>query len=132
EGTLALFVRDGDTYLYSHSVDFPVGEPAVRQPFPKDTPVEAAPVEAAPEAPATPEEQAYQARWSAEAIGQFLLDEPRWREGSHGEREGVPGPWTPLVVEGQAIRCWGREYRYEDSLLPAQMVALDAELLVMA
>src|SRR5262249_10104451 len=38
-------------------------------------------------------------------------------------------PWSPLEVEGRAIRCWGREYRFDDGPLPSRVSSLGEDLL---
>ncbi len=129
KGTLAMYVRLGETELFYHSVKYPAGEPAVRTPFPNITaPVEAAAV-VEEEKELTPEEAAYQAKWSAEEIGNFLLEMPEWQNSSIGVTEKVPAPWEPMRVEGQTVHCWGRSYVYNNSLLPVQIVSQGEELL---
>lgn len=45
----------------------------------------------------------------------------------------VPTPWHPLEVESKlsslSIKCWGREYQFNNSILPFQIYSLDKKLL---
>jgi len=43
----------------------------------------------------------------------IIRDRFRKREPA-GIATEVPPPWTPLEVEGDTVRCWGREYRLGD------------------
>lgn len=56
-----------------------------------------------------------------------------WLNNTLGEEKKVLAPWTPLEVQrsaaGFAVRCWGREYRFGDGLLPLQIVAKGEPLL---
>lgn len=49
---------------------------------------------------------------------------------AHVERVPVvPEPWTPLEVDGASVRCWNREYRFENSLLPSEIASGGVSLL---
>lgn len=54
-----------------------------------------------------------------------------WENTSLGMDEIVPAPWTPVVVAGDEVRVWGREFVPAEGPLPAQItsqgVALFAE-----
>lgn len=62
---------------------------------------------------------------------QPAADEPPWLGCQEGllEPDEVPPPWTPLEVEGSTVKCWGREYRFGDNGLPAQIASAGEELL---
>ena len=52
-----------------------------------------------------------------------------WFGNRVGFTDRVPAPWTPLVVEGSAVKPWGRVYRFERSLLPTEVVTREASVL---
>jgi len=54
---------------------------------------------------------------------------PRWLNTQEGLSREVPAPWTALVVDGTAVKPWGRTYRFERSLLPTAVVTRDASVL---
>ena len=54
---------------------------------------------------------------------------PEWLGTTEGLSDEVPAPWTPLEVEGDAVRPWGRTYRFSRSVLPTEIVAAEASLL---
>ena len=58
-----------------------------------------------------------------------IPDASAWLGNSLGITDTVPEPFTPLEVEGRAVRPWGREYRFGPSGLPEQIVSADRELL---
>jgi hypothetical protein len=65
------------------------------------------------------------------ATAQPSADKPPWlgcQEGLLAEDE-VPWPWTPLQVEGNTVKCWGREYRFADTGLPEQIASAGREML---
>ena len=72
----------------------------------------------------TEQDKAYQRRWSAEEIGTEWLQMEEWIKGEAGLGKGVMPPWTPMEVKGQEIHCWGRIYRYTNTLFPAQVTSL--------
>ena len=43
-----------------------------------------------------------------------------WENNRLGKQDIVPPPWTPLefAQKGNVIRCWNREYRFGNSILP--------------
>ncbi|MFW6061035.1 MAG: hypothetical protein ACODAQ_12715, partial [Phycisphaeraceae bacterium] len=129
-GVIAFAVDDDDNRLHYQTVRFPAAPPVVREGLPEQseaaTPEQAdAADEAAPEKAAdlTPEEQAYAQRWSSEQLGEALLESEQWRGNDIGLTNTVPAPWTPMRVDGQTVRCWGRSYEYDDSILPAQVIS---------
>lgn len=52
-----------------------------------------------------------------------------WDGTTAGLTEGVPAPWTEVVADGNTVACWGREYRFDDSPLPTQIVSQESLLL---
>ena len=74
------------------------------------------------------------ARLVAEALPQavpalkpYLTD--IWFGNRVGLTDMVPAPWTPLVVDGNAVKPWGRTYLFDHSLLPTDVVACDVSVL---
>ncbi|MDD5705121.1 MAG: hypothetical protein PHR35_04290, partial [Kiritimatiellae bacterium] len=58
-----------------------------------------------------------------------LHPRPAWADNTIGKANIVPWPFTPLAYSNSAVHCWGREYRYGPSLLPAQIVAAGIPLI---
>jgi len=54
---------------------------------------------------------------------------PEWMGNTLGISDEVPRPWTPVEGESGAVRLWGREYLWDESLFPAQMTTQGEELL---
>lgn len=54
---------------------------------------------------------------------------PVWLGNHLGLSDQVLPPWTPLAVDGDAVRSWGRTYRFADSPLPAAVTSQARELL---
>jgi len=52
-----------------------------------------------------------------------------WLGNSLGVSAEVPKPWTPVEVDGTTVRVWGREIRYDRSLLPTRIASQGAQLL---
>lgn len=49
---------------------------------------------------------------------------PPWQKNGIGTEQGVPAPWTQIkLIDGNNVRCWGREYRFKDSILPSQIIS---------
>lgn len=46
---------------------------------------------------------------------------PPWFNTQEGVSDKVPPPFTPLVHQGQTVACWGREYDFQERLLPVQV-----------
>jgi Family of unknown function (DUF6067) len=40
----------------------------------------------------------------------------------------VPAPWTPLTIQGEVVRCWGRDYRIQGGM-PRQIISQGERLL---
>ena len=54
---------------------------------------------------------------------------PPWLGCDYGTEDRLLDPWTPVRVDGTAVSCWGREYRYAPTGLPAQIVNQGTEVL---
>jgi len=54
---------------------------------------------------------------------------PQWYDNKIGITDGVPKPFTPVVRDGQTLKCWGREYRFGNSLFPEQILTQGSEML---
>jgi len=54
---------------------------------------------------------------------------PVWLGTKEGLTDEVPAPWTPLMVEGEAVKAWGRTYRFDRTALPAEVVTRGAGVL---
>lgn len=54
---------------------------------------------------------------------------PTWLGTTEGITTAVPAPWTPLVVEADRVRAWGRTYRFASSPLPTEVITRDAAVL---
>ncbi len=52
-----------------------------------------------------------------------------WRGSAAGADDRVIPPWTPVEAEGRAVRCWGREYRFDRGPLPSQLRSAGEDLL---
>ncbi len=66
----------------------------------------------------------------AEAAESFELPPtPEWVGSDIGVSDELPEPWTPVRADGGAVRCWGREYAFEDMPLPAGIESAGAQLL---
>ncbi len=71
----------------------------------------------------------YARKWTRVELEETLKVSKEWIGNSLGKDEVAPPPWTPMQVSGQSIRCWGKEFRYENSVLPVSITSLGAELL---
>lgn len=54
---------------------------------------------------------------------------PPWLGTQEGITREVPAPWTPVEAEGDAVRCWGRSYRFTRSVLPTEVETRGAQIL---
>jgi hypothetical protein len=54
---------------------------------------------------------------------------PVWVGNRLGILDTVPAPWTDMSVADETVSCWGREYRWEGTLLPSQIIS-DGEALL--
>ena len=58
----------------------------------------------------------------------YFLD-GSWRNADYSAKVLLP-PWTPMKVrQDGAVECWGRSYKFADTLLPASIVSQETELL---
>ena len=67
---------------------------------------------------------------------QFTFEKPDpqpWREAKAGVSDKVLPPWTPLSVQpgsgDPTISCWGREYRFGGSGLPAEVATRSEQIM---
>jgi hypothetical protein len=54
---------------------------------------------------------------------------PAWYGNRIGITDQAPKPFTAVQRHGDRLACWGREYRFDDCLLPAQIVTQGQEML---
>jgi len=54
---------------------------------------------------------------------------PMWLGNKLGILGRVPAPWTDMSVKDGSISCWGRQYRWDKTLFPSQVVSNGEELL---
>ncbi|MBM4033609.1 MAG: hypothetical protein FJ291_17740 [Planctomycetes bacterium] len=80
----------------------------------------------------------YEAKCVVEANGQQVAEKliayeklapPEWLGNRIGLTDKAPKPFTPLRREGDAIACWGREYRFGGKLLPEQITSQGSPVL---
>ncbi len=71
----------------------------------------------------------YTRKWTRAELEETVRRSAEWLGCAIGRDEVVPPPWTPMQVSGQSVRCWGKEFRYENSVLPVSITSLGAELL---
>jgi hypothetical protein len=57
------------------------------------------------------------------------IPRPEWTDNTLGVTDEIPRPWTPIRHDGSTVGIWGREYSWDDSLFPAQMVTQGQKLL---
>jgi hypothetical protein len=139
DGKAALYIREGKTELYYQSFDFPAAPPKTREPVVEGwgalTPdkKEAAEKKASPSSAQQnipeAERKAYSKKWTAQQLGETLLESSEWVNNKIGISKNVPAPWTPKKVEGQNINCWGRSYQYQNSLFPVRILTQSENLL---
>ncbi|HWL53056.1 MAG TPA: glycoside hydrolase domain-containing protein [Chthoniobacteraceae bacterium] len=87
---------------------------------------------AAPMAPGNPakgEPSVYHRKWTKQELQTTLDESEKWVGKNPVRMDYAPPPWTPMSVEGETIRCWGKEYRYDGSILPVQMTTQGVALL---
>ncbi len=66
----------------------------------------------------------------AEARESFLFPPtPDWVGSRIGASDTVPEPWTPVRVQGDVARCWGRTYDFGGRALPARIVTAGEQVL---
>ena len=54
---------------------------------------------------------------------------PAWLGSKEGFSEEVLAPWTPLELEGNVVRMWGREYAFGPLPFPARVLTADESIL---
>ncbi|MBI2191372.1 MAG: hypothetical protein HYU36_05255 [Planctomycetes bacterium] len=54
---------------------------------------------------------------------------PEWLGNTIGLTDNAPKPFTPVRRRGDSLSCWGREYRFDHQLFPAQIVTRNSEIL---
>lgn len=52
-----------------------------------------------------------------------------WYNNKIGITDKVPSPWTPMEVTRDSVKCWGREYVFNNSLFPTQITSQKKKLL---
>ncbi|MFH0795692.1 MAG: glycoside hydrolase domain-containing protein [Candidatus Omnitrophota bacterium] len=52
-----------------------------------------------------------------------------WLGNKLGLEDKVLPPWTPMKVQGTAVSCWGRKYRFGDGALPTQIASAGKDML---
>ncbi|MFA9477771.1 glycoside hydrolase domain-containing protein [Phycisphaerales bacterium AB-hyl4] len=87
------------------------------------------PLHASDEATSAEAEQVYQRKWTEAELREVREASQEWFGQPVVRMDYAPPPWTPMVVDGQAIESWGKVYRYSDSVLPVQMTSQALELL---
>ena len=93
KGTIALYVRDGETDLYFNHVIFPVAQDVVREGFPLDKPATPEATVDAQAKPMTEEEKAYAQKWTEAELGETLLESAQWMNNTLGIADDVPPRW---------------------------------------
>jgi hypothetical protein len=53
-----------------------------------------------------------------------------WANNQIGITTAVPAPWTPMTVSNNSVHCWGRDYIFQNNLLPSQIVSQGKNLLI--
>ncbi len=78
---------------------------------------------------ATPDDAVYTRKWTRAELEETLKISKEWLGNTLGKDEVAPPPWTPMTVSGQSIGCWGKLYRYKNTILPVSMRSQEIELL---
>jgi len=60
---------------------------------------------------------------------EYVRQQPPWWKNTLGKDRTVPPPWTPIQVEGDTLRVWGRTIKLDKTGLPASVTAVGRELL---
>jgi len=63
------------------------------------------------------------------AAATCAAQEHAWRGNDLGVTDDAPAPWTPVEVDGQMVRVWGREISWDGGPLPAQLTSQGVALL---
>lgn len=75
------------------------------------------------------EASVYQRKWTRSELEATVKESEQWLGSDIGKDQIVPAPWTAMKVEGQTVECWGKTYRYDDSILPVSLISQGRELL---
>ncbi len=74
-------------------------------------------------------QEALAQRWTRADLEETMAESREWMNNDIGkDRRYAPPPWTAMQVNGQDVECWGRVYRYKDSILPVQIISQGKEL----
>ena len=59
------------------------------------------------------------------------LEKPLWWDtyDKYAKKEKVLKPWTPLKYGNKEVKCWGRIYKWDNGLLPSQIISLGDNIL---
>ena len=76
-----------------------------------------------------PTASVYTRKWTRAELDETVKRSGEWLGCAIGRDEVAPPPWTPMQVSGNSVRCWGKEFRYENSVLPVSITSLGVELL---
>jgi len=66
---------------------------------------------------------------AALAIAAHAAGDYPWVGNDLGKTDAAPAPRTPVEVDGQAVRVWGRDFTWAGGPLPAQITSQDVPLL---
>jgi hypothetical protein len=55
--------------------------------------------------------------------GLKIYPKPAWWKNNLGMDHSVPPPWTPVIPTEEGYGVWGRDYQFEDSVFPRQIVS---------
>jgi hypothetical protein len=65
----------------------------------------------------------------SEAYTNYGFQAPAWQGNQIGISTTVPGPWVSMEVIDNSIRCWGRGYAFNNSILPCQITSQNKQML---
>lgn len=81
-----------------------------------------------PVADTTPKPAAEEYRPSLDTIEEKIVEQQLWLGNGIGKNDGVPKPWTPMVVNDETVACWAKEFQFARGAgLPQQVKILDAD-----
>lgn len=58
------------------------------------------------------------------------VDDPEWMGNTLGMDDKILWPWEPITVQGNMMRCWGRDYTIDQSSFPKSIRSSGKELLI--
>lgn len=113
EGVGVLQIRDADGVLYNRSFLLPPEKPPVRT---GRSEVATANARSAGELP-------YRTEWTAEELGETLLEVAQWQGNDLGKPTTPPPPWTPVEYDAEdgKINVWNRTYVQKNHLFAEQI-----------